>query len=164
MKRRESTYSLIGIAVAALVLVMTLGVGNLGGVMAQISIIPPPTNLPPTVTVDQLQVTVDEGDLATNSGTATDTDGSVMAVGASVGDATASNDTWSWSWPATDGPDNQQVTIEATDDDGATSGVTFDLYVKNVAPDLGPIVGPTAPAQVDTPLFPSRASLTPTRP
>ena len=214
MKGKESTYFLIGIAVTALALVMVLGVGSTGGVMAQISIQPTPTstntpisvptatntpapptstntplpptptatstptpipptptntptstptpipptptpaNLPPVVTVDQSLVEVDEGSTATNSGTVSDPDGSILALSAyAVGSVTASSGTWSWTYTPLDGPDDSgYVTIEATDNDGATSTAAFVLAVSNVAPEVGAIAGPTAPAQVDTEL------------
>lgn len=82
-------------------------------------------------------VTVNEGQTATNSGTWSDADLSdVVTLSASVGTVTPNADgTWNWSFDTTDGPeDSRTVTITATDDDGAESQTSFDLTVANVAP------------------------------
>ncbi len=48
-----------------------------------------------------------------------------------------SNGTWSWQLATFDGPDQpQSVFIMATDSDGLTSMVNFDVVVSNVPPEL----------------------------
>jgi PKD repeat protein len=95
-------------------------------------------NLAPTVTVDAPDVTVDEGDIAENTGTFDDVGDDIVEVTADVGTVTqvgTKSGTWAWSFDTTDGPDDSQtVTITATDDMGASSQVTFELVVVNVAP------------------------------
>jgi subtilisin family serine protease len=93
---------------------------------------------PPTLTVDTDPVNVDEGDLATNTGTFDDTDGDPVTLSASVGTVVdAGGGTWSWSYQTSDGPvQSQSVTISGTDDKGVSGSVTFDLVVDNVAPDV----------------------------
>lgn len=77
-------------------------------------------------------VTVDEGQLATNSGTWSGDD---VSLSASVGNVTKNADgTWDWSLATTDGPtQSQDVTITATNPSGSTSR-SFGLEVDNVAP------------------------------
>jgi len=94
-----------------------------------------PANQDPTVTVDQATVTVDEGDLATNTGTYSDPDGDPVSLSASVGEVTAGAGTWSWSFQTTDGPaQSQEVTITADDGKGGTGSKSFQLIVNNVPP------------------------------
>ena len=80
---------------------------------------------PPVLTADNDPVTVDEGDLAANTGTFNDPDGDPVTLSASVGavvDAGGGN--WSWSWQTSDGPpDSQTVTITGTDDKGVSGDV-----------------------------------------
>jgi hypothetical protein len=77
-------------------------------------------------------VTVDEGQLATNSGTWSGED---VSLSASVGTVTKNVDgTWDWSLLTADGPsESQNVTITATNAFGTTTR-SFDLVVRNVAP------------------------------
>ena len=93
---------------------------------------------PPVLTADTDPVVVDEGDLATNTGTFSDPDGDPVTLSASVGavvDAGGGN--WSWSWQTADGPtDGQTVTITGTDDKGVTGDVSFELIVNNVDPSV----------------------------
>jgi hypothetical protein len=94
-----------------------------------------PANRDPTVTVNQATVTVDEGVLATNTGTYSDPDGDPVSLSASVGQVTADAGTWSWSFQTTDGPaQSQEVTITADDDKGGTGSASFQLIVNNVPP------------------------------
>ena len=84
-------------------------------------------------------VTVDEGQLATTTGTWSDPDaGDVVTLNASVGSITKNGDgTWDWSYATTDGPpDSQTVTVTATDLSGATDNDSFELFVQNVAPTI----------------------------
>ncbi|MFO0868696.1 MAG: SBBP repeat-containing protein [Pirellulales bacterium] len=92
------------------------------------------TNLPPVI-ASAGDVTVSEGQTATASGTWSDPGLDDVALSASVGSVTRHADgTWTWSYATTDGPeDTQEVTITATDSDGATSSTTFQLTVDNVA-------------------------------
>jgi VCBS repeat-containing protein len=94
-------------------------------------------NVPPTVTVDDADVTVDEGSLANNTGTFGDVGADTVTITASVGSITQDDNagTWSWSYTPADGPaDSQTVTITATDSDGAQTTATFQLIVNNVPP------------------------------
>ncbi|WP_197455992.1 choice-of-anchor Q domain-containing protein [Stieleria neptunia] len=83
-------------------------------------------------------VTLDEGQTATNTGNWSDLGGDDVTLAASLGTVTKNADgTWSWSFDTSDGPDESQtVTITATDSDGAATTTTFDLTVNNVAPEL----------------------------
>ncbi len=91
-------------------------------------------NAAPVVTADAAAVMVDEGSQATNTGTATDADGTITALTASIGTVTPSGSTWSWSYTPPDGPADLTVTITATDDRGETGETSFSLHVDNVAP------------------------------
>lgn len=84
-------------------------------------------------------LTVNEGDTATNSGTWSDPGvNDNVQLSASIGNVVKNaNGTWSWSFATTDGPSQSQtVTITATDKDGASNSVSFPLTVKNVAPSV----------------------------
>ena len=95
-------------------------------------------NLPANLTVASSMVTVDEGSVATNSGTFADPGDDTVTFAASLGTVTdAGGGNWSWDYPTTDGPtESQTVTITATDSDGATSTISFNLAVDNVAPTI----------------------------
>jgi Ca2+-binding RTX toxin-like protein len=93
-------------------------------------------NVDPTITVDNASVTVDEGQTATNSGTFDDVAADTVSLTASVGTVTGSAGAWSWSYDSTDDLALTTVTITATDEDGGSSNVTFDLTVNNLAPTL----------------------------
>ena len=84
--------------------------------------------------------TVEEGETATADGSFNDPGQDIVTITASVGSITQStgnSGSWQWSFDTTDGPvESQTVTIIATDSDGASSQTTFDLVVKNVAPDF----------------------------
>jgi hypothetical protein len=95
----------------------------------------------PTITRDNASVSVNEGQIATNSGTFNDVDlgdspPDHVTVSASVGTVTQNDGakTWSWSYIPPDGPSSSTVTVTATDDAGADASVTFSLTVANVAP------------------------------
>jgi PKD repeat protein len=115
-------------------------------------------NQPPDVTVDNETVTVDEGQIAYNSGTWSDPDwveegspspypyswmdsaGNLFTVDATIGDIVIGNRIWDWSYQTVDGPaDSQAVTVTATDEYGLTDTASFDLVVNNVAPQVDPI-------------------------
>ena len=94
-------------------------------------------NVAPTLTVDQASVTTDEGTTATNSGTFGDVPADTVSLVASIGMITGSAGAWSWSYtPADDAALPQIVTITASDEDGGSTDVTFQLTVNNVAPTL----------------------------
>jgi Ca2+-binding RTX toxin-like protein len=93
----------------------------------------------PTVAAAQSEITVDEGQTASVTGTFGDVDsGDVVSLSASLGTIEQNIDgTWAWSFDAADGPaESQTVTITATDLAGASSTVSFDLIVNNVAPTI----------------------------
>ncbi len=96
-------------------------------------------NVAPTVAADAANVTVDEADEASNTGTFGDVGDDTVAITASIG-AVTQNDgagTWSWTHTPADGPDDSQtVTITATDSDGAVTTTTFDLTVDNDLPSI----------------------------
>jgi subtilisin family serine protease len=102
----------------------------------------PDQNQAPELTANSAVVTVDEGDLAVNSGTVSDPDGDAYTLSVSVGTVVDNGDgTWSWSFATTDGPlESQQVTVTATDALDGEGSVSFTLSVLNVAPlvDAGP--------------------------
>jgi hypothetical protein len=91
-------------------------------------------NLDPSLTVDNASVTVDEGQTATNSGTFGDVPADTVTLAASIGTVVGSAGTWTWSYNSTDDLTTQTVTITATDEDGGSTSVTFNLTVNNVAP------------------------------
>ena len=96
----------------------------------------PPVS-PPVLLPDGASLTVDEGQVATNSGTFTsDTPEQDVAITASVGTVTkdgVGSGTWSWSYTPDDGPaESQDVTI--TGNNGAIGSTSFALSVSNVAP------------------------------
>ena len=82
-------------------------------------------------------VSVDEGQTASSSGTWSDIDASdVVALSASLGSVTKNaNGTWNWTFAASDGPDESQtVVISVSDGNGGVATTSFDLTVNNVAP------------------------------
>lgn len=93
-------------------------------------------NTAPQLTVDVLNIEVNEGQSTFNGGVIFDQDGDTVALSASIGTVTNNGDnTWSWSFITNDGPtENQQVTITADDGSGGIGQVTFTLVVNNVAP------------------------------
>lgn len=101
-----------------------------------------PANDAPSVAADNATITVDEGDLAANTGTWSDSNaGDTVTLSASIGtivkSGTNAGGTWSWSYQTTDGPDDSQmVTITADDGTGGMSSTTFQLNVNNVAPEV----------------------------
>jgi hypothetical protein len=94
-------------------------------------------NVVPTVTAAMPSLSVNEGMVATMTGTWGDVGADAVTLSASLGSITQNGDgTWSWSYAAADGLNTQGVTITATDDDLGESSVTFDLTVNNVAPSI----------------------------
>ena len=102
-------------------------------------------NVAPTVDAVSDAVTVDEGTSAGNTGSFDDPGDDIVTISASVGTVSqvgTQSGTWTWSLGTTDGPDDgQTVTITATDSDGASSSVEFELTVDNVAPDITGVDG-----------------------
>ena len=95
----------------------------------------------PTVGVQHADVTISEGQTATNSGTFADIDLSDRpTITASIGTITqddSNSGAWTWSFDSNDGPgQTQQVTITVDDHNGGINRTTFDLLVNNVAPTL----------------------------
>ena len=93
-------------------------------------------NNPPELALDNMNLTIPEGQIASNSGTASDPDGDALTLSASFGSIIDHNDgTWSWSYTPEDGPaDSQIVMINADDGNGGLTQATFDLAVDNVPP------------------------------
>lgn len=96
------------------------------------------TNLPPELAVDLQLVAIDEGSVATNSGTWSDAVDDNVTLSASVGNVVQNaNGTWDWSVITSDGPDQSQfVTITAADQNDESTDVSFSLVVNNVAPSI----------------------------
>jgi hypothetical protein len=97
-------------------------------------------NVAPTTAADSVSVTVNEAEIAENTGTYGDPGDDTVSLTASIGTIVDNSDsTWSWSFNTSDGPDESQiVTITATDSDGAACSMTFSLTVVNVAPTVAP--------------------------
>lgn len=107
-------------------------------------------NAAPTVTTDAAAVSIDEGSQVTNTGTVSDSDGTITALTASIGTVTQSGSTWEWSYTPPDGPADTTVTITATDDKGETGQASFDLHVDNVAPTV--VIDAVTPADENAPV------------
>ena len=107
-------------------------------------------NAPPTIAVDHNSVTVNEGQLASMTGTYTNP-GDGATFHASIGSAAAgAGNTWTWSYAATDGPDEiQTVTLTIVSGSGLHDSVSFDLFVDNVAPTVS-LFGPTTVEEGET--------------
>jgi PKD repeat protein len=95
-------------------------------------------NAPPVTTSDNSEVTVNEGETATNTGVFSDVGDDVVTLTASVGSVTKDDLTgiWTWSFDTTDGPNETEVTITAMDEDGGAASTTFALAVNNMAPTI----------------------------
>jgi hypothetical protein len=104
----------------------------------------------PSITIDNVTVTVNEGVTALNTGTVSDPDSDAITLSASIGTISDNGDgTWSWSFDPIDGPDDSQnVTITVTDTHDESASIVFALIVDNVAPVLGTIDGPIDPTPV----------------
>jgi hypothetical protein len=127
-------------------------------------------NVPPTVDVAHSLVEVNEPATAFNNGTFADLGDDIVTISASIGTVTqvgTQSGAWDWSFTPVQG-DSQTVTITATDSDGDSSFVTFDLVVDSLdfgdAPDgyatllasdgarhirVGPQLGNTRDPEVD---------------
>ena len=117
---------------------------------ATVTITVAPVNDAPVVAADALSVSAAEGGVAANSGTFGDVDAGdlPLLLTASRGEVVAHpGGTWSWSMsPADDESAAGPVFITATDAGGATSTVSFDLAVSNVAPAVDAGEGGVVPA------------------
>ncbi len=102
-------------------------------------------------------VSVDEGQTASNTGTFSDIDASdSVTLSASVGILTqnTTNGTWSWNLGTDDGPgESQTVVITADDGNGGVTQTSFFLTVNNVAPTSAEIDGPSTGYVGDTVTF-----------
>lgn len=93
------------------------------------------SNLPPNVSPDNAEVSVQAGQTATNTGSWSDPGSDVVSLEASVGTVVKNDDgSWSWSFDTQSESDTQTVTITATDSDGAVTNTTFHLTVTNSPP------------------------------
>jgi thermitase len=95
-------------------------------------------NTPPTVTVTQSSVVVNEGETASNTISTSDADGDTVTVIVSTGVLTPNGiGFWNWNFPTNDGPiQSQMVTVFADDGNGGTAQATFNLTVNNVVPSV----------------------------
>ena len=93
-------------------------------------------NVAPAIAADANLVQVLVGTTAVNGGTYDDPGADTVTLAASFGTVTDNLDgTWSWSGDTTSLSDTQLVTITITDSDTASTEVTFDLVVSQVAVD-----------------------------
>ena len=91
--------------------------------------------LVPWLMADQAIVSVDEGQVANNSGQANCGSAPYGASAGSVIDH--GNGSWSWSFATSDGPtESQTVTVFADDGGGGTIQTSFELIVNNVDPSV----------------------------
>ena len=82
-------------------------------------------------------VTVTEGENATVSGSFSDAESESVRLSASIGTVTTNTDgTWKWNLATSGSTANQQVTITATDSNGASGDVRFNLTVNNAVPSV----------------------------
>lgn len=93
-------------------------------------------NVAPNVTVSAASVAVNEGQMATNSGTYGDVPADTVTMTASVGTVSILNGVWSWSLPTSDDLPATLVTITASDEDGGQTLRTFTYASNNVAPSV----------------------------
>ena len=111
----------------------------------------PATNRLPRLAISQPLIAVDEGQIASNSGTVTDADGDTVTLTASAGEVTDLGDgTWSWSLATTDGlSESLLVTIYADDGKGKIAESSFELIVHNVAPSIDAISAAIEPVSIN---------------
>jgi hypothetical protein len=96
------------------------------------------TNRPPELMPTMNIITVNEGELATNSGTVTDPDGDLLSFSANIGEVEDDDGDgiWLWNFHSTDGPDDSTTVLIRATDGNATGSTSFELIVQNVAPDV----------------------------
>lgn len=100
-----------------------------------------PPVVPPTLSVTQATLSINEGQIASNNGTWTN----AVSLSATIGAVTQlANGTWTWTFTTADGPNQSQtVTITALGSTGLSATTSFQLTVNNVAPTLT-LNGPAA--------------------
>lgn len=91
-------------------------------------------NAAPNVAVTNANVSVNEGQSATNSGTFSDVPADTVTLTSSIGTVSVLNGVWSWSIPTLDDLPSTVVTITASDEDGGQTLKTFTYAASNVAP------------------------------
>ncbi len=126
--------ALIGQATFAYTIADELGATSTGSVT--ITLIP---NVPPTVGVNQLAVTGNEGTLVSNTGTWADSDlpANTVALTASIGTIVKNADgTWSWQIAATDQVPATNVIVTANDGLGGIASTSFTFEAINLPPTL----------------------------
>jgi Bacterial Ig domain/RTX calcium-binding nonapeptide repeat (4 copies) len=100
-------------------------------------------NVAPTLNVDVTPVVIDEGNVTSKIASASDVPADTVSLAASIGTIVDNGDgTWTWIYDGTDDLATTQVTITASDEDGGSTAVNFDLTVNNVAPTLNVDVTP----------------------
>ncbi|MCA9064758.1 MAG: VCBS repeat-containing protein, partial [Planctomycetaceae bacterium] len=93
-------------------------------------------DVPVTFDFDSSDMTVNEGETATRTGTYNNPRNEPLNFWSNVGQFTDNGDgTFSWNWSAADGPATQDVLYTLGDDDSA-SGSFFQVTVNNVAPTI----------------------------
>jgi len=97
---------------------------------------PPPPNTPPTIAMNNPSVTVERGQVATNSGIYNDVDSHSVTLTASVGQVSNNaNGTFSWSLTTSDAiPAISTVTITVNDGQGGITSTNFSLTVNTPPP------------------------------
>lgn len=110
----------------------------------------PAASRDPRFPTQPANVTVNEGDIAENSGTVVDPDGNPITLTCSMGEVVLNSDgTFTWSCPTKDGPgESQRVTITADNGKGGSATCAFDLTVNNVCPTIEEMCSPTQPVCV----------------
>jgi len=109
------------------------------GMVSELVVVGPDGNEAPLVNANGTTVQVNEGQTATMTGTYSDADGdAVTLTGPALGTLVDNhNGTWSWSYPATPGPDKSQILyVTATDAGGHKNQAAFQLTVNNLAPSV----------------------------
>jgi hypothetical protein len=107
----------------------------------------PVANQPPLVAAAKPAVIANEGSAVANSGTYSDPDGDAVTLSASAGTVMktgTNNGAWSWSEPAADESPTQNVTITATDSQGAATTTSFTVTVAAVPPTVTISGAPTS--------------------
>ena len=111
------------------------------GMVSELIVTDEDGNERPFIDVDDVSISGTEGDLLQMTGVWLDPESDDVTLTASLGTAVAHGDgTWTWTWSDTDGPFSGFVYVTATDANGATGQVAFEVDVANVAPsvDLDP--------------------------
>lgn len=126
--------------------------GLLNSNVSTISITVRSKNDEPIINSNLIDIILDEGEMASNSGTFFDVENDSIALTASVGEITKidSERKWVWTFNASDGPVQSQP-VKITANDGTVSvNSTFNLIVNNVSPQVNQINAPIDPVAVNT--------------